>query len=115
MADQPEQWQWPLKVVNGSFATVPQDSDDDLAQNILAIARTRPGDRYDAPELGVDPQTFHELPIDTAAIANAIRAHEPRLTLTVEQISPVVGDALRQAAVELEIAYRAQNQEPTDG
>jgi phage baseplate assembly protein W len=98
---------WPLrKTADGKLATVEQDSPEDIAQCVLAIARTRPGQRIDAPALGVDPRQllFHERPLRLEQVRETIARHEPRATVTVVEVEPLVADALAQAAAELEIA-----------
>lgn len=98
---------------DGHLLTVPQDSDADVAQCLLAIGRTRPGDRWDELEMGVHPQTFGEQPIDTSELAHALARYEPRRPVDITQHTPELAAAVDQVAVELSIAYDAQ--ETTNG
>lgn len=104
----------PLQLgADGQLATVPQDSDEDVAQCLLAIGRTRPGDRWDEPSMGIAPQQFAELPLDVDELARALGRYESRRPLRVLESTPTLADVLAQVAVELTIEFAAGS--TTDG
>lgn len=76
---------WPLDLVNGSFATVEQDSDEDITQCVKAILKHRPGDREDIPEMGVPDPTFGEQPLNLTEAQEVLRRHEPRVDTLLAQ------------------------------
>ena len=100
-----ERLAFPMRVVNGRLAVVEQDSDDDVAQCMTAIGRTRRGDRWDQPDMGVDPVEFHERPIDTTQMIQALRRHEPRRSVDVIETTPVLADAVSGAVAALEVTF----------
>lgn len=76
---------WPMELVGGSFATVEQDSDEDIVQCLKAILRHRPGDRADIPEMGVPDMTFEEQPLALSGVQEVLRRHEPRVDVLLTQ------------------------------
>lgn len=117
MADErpPERLAWPLRLdpTTGRLATVEQDSDEDIAQCIRAIVRTRLGGRPDLPDMGVPDPTFEEQPIDTDAAREQIERHEPRVAV----LATTNPDALDAALADLNFTWeRAPGAEPdTEG
>lgn len=95
----------PMRVQNGRLAVVEQDSDEDVAQCLLGIARTRPGQRRDQPDMGVDPLEFHERPVDRSQMLDTLRRHEPRRTVDVIESTPVLADAVSAAIADLEVTF----------
>lgn len=100
----------PLQVgPDGQLLTVPVDSDEDVAQCLLAIGRTRPGDRWDEVTMGAEPLTFGEAPVDTTELARALTRYETRRSIAVIQTAPRLAAALDQVATEITIAYGQEN------
>lgn len=95
----------PMRVQDGRLAVVEQDSDEDVAQCLEAIGRTRRGDRFDQPDMGVDPRTFHERPVDVTQMIETLRRHEPRRTVQVIESTPLLLDAVGRAITDLEVTY----------
>jgi len=95
----------PMRVHNGRLAVIEQDSDEDVAQCLLAIGRTRRGDRWDQPDMGVDPLEFHERPVDLRQFAETLRRHEPRRTVDVIERTPALADAVSRAVADLEVTF----------
>jgi phage baseplate assembly protein W len=60
----------------GSFATVVEDSPEELTQNLATLLRTRPGERLATPELGTPDPTFAGL--DPEAVLAVAAVWEPR-------------------------------------
>jgi hypothetical protein len=63
---------------NGAFATVDQDSDEDVMACVTVILRSRVGYRDDRPELGITDPTFTQGGADLEEIRDAISQFEPR-------------------------------------
>lgn len=58
---------------------VEQDSDDEVLDCVEVTLRTRPGDRLDEPEFGMDDQAFLQYQDgNTDAITTAVKIWEPR-------------------------------------
>jgi hypothetical protein len=74
----------PIRVgPNGSLATVEQDSPEDKQQCVAVILRTRVGDRWDFPGMGITPPEFDE-DIDAAKLADQVNKYEVRAAADVE-------------------------------
>lgn len=76
----------PLTVEGGVVATVEQDSLEDIAQCVEAVARTIVGSRIDAPGFGVPDETFLQQGASpsVAPYIRAVEAAEPRAHLLGE-------------------------------
>lgn len=72
----------PLRLENGSFVTVEQDTLDDVANCVSAICRFVQGARPEAPKFGIPEQTFLEL-VDPLSVHAAVITNEPRADITV--------------------------------
>ena len=102
--------QVPLEIgPDGRLLTVPLDSDDDVAQCLLAIGRTRPGDRWDEPTMGAEPLTFGQAPVDTTELTRALTRYEARRPVAVIQATDRLAAAVDVVAVELTIAYEQES------
>ena len=76
---------WPLELAGGSFATVEQDSDEDINQCIKAILMHRPGDRADIVQMGVRDLTFNTQPLELGDVQEILLRHEPRVDVLLMQ------------------------------
>jgi len=94
---------WPLRLdpETGMFATVVQHSEEDIEQCLRAISRTTPGDRWDAPGMGVDALEFGERPLDTGQIAAALATYEPRTTREIIERTPAFTGVVDGVVAEL--------------
>lgn len=83
----------PLRVTGaGSFATVAEDSTDELVQNLRVALLTRRGDRLATPALGTDDPTLRRPGAVAAALEQALEL-EPRADLElVEQVLDELGE-----------------------
>jgi phage baseplate assembly protein W len=68
----------PFRFVGGRAAVNEQDSPDDVADCMLAIASYPIGTRVEKPTFGIPDDTFRQKGIDPAALAAAINAWEKR-------------------------------------
>lgn len=76
----------PIRFTGKSFATVEQDSPEEIEQCVLACVSTIVGSRLDAPGYGVPDETFQQLsptPSVEAYLA-AVQEAEPRAHLLGE-------------------------------
>ena len=96
----------PLRLVDGQFATVEQDTVEDILQCVRVVLTTPEGFREELPDFGLPDQTFLQGGADTAVIEETIAEWEPRADaqvyafedLGVGCIGCVVGDAGVQVA-----------------
>lgn len=72
---------WPLRVgAGGTFATVEQDSDEDVMQGVLVLLSTPLGRQVELPNYGMDEQVFRNAP-DLNAAVEALETWQPRATI----------------------------------
>lgn len=84
MADVPH-FDLPFRLVGSSFATVEQDSIDDVANCVEAILRTRVGYRTWVPEFGSPEYVLKRSPFGTEDVMAIISAQEPRAEMMVQE------------------------------
>lgn len=84
MPDEPH-FDLPFRLTGKSFATVQQDSPEDVANCVECIVRTPLGFREDTENFGLDDLTFENQPLNLEEIKTRIQAQEPRATLMLEQ------------------------------
>lgn len=75
----------PFRLSGKSFATVQQDSPEDVANCVECIVRTPSGFREDTEDFGLDDLTFNNQPLNLALVKSQIQRQEPRASLLVEQ------------------------------
>jgi phage baseplate assembly protein W len=75
----------PLRLSGTSLATVEQDSADDVAQCVYAVAATELGSREERTEFGVTSPLFRQGGADLAEIQGAVDRWEPRATIETDQ------------------------------
>jgi phage baseplate assembly protein W len=74
----------PLQLAaDGTFATVREDSDAEVVQNVAVILRTRTGERLATPEFGTPDPTF--VGLDPAVVLPVVQTYEPRADLDIVQ------------------------------
>jgi len=74
-----------LRVANGSYVSVEQDTIDELQTTVACIALFPVGYRHEAPAFGVPQLELTQDPIDVDAIDAAIAAQENRAAITVTE------------------------------
>lgn len=73
-----------MRLLGTGFATVEQDTPDDVAMCCAAILAYPLGSRVERPDFGVEDQAFHEQGAGLVEIRQALSAWEPRAHTTVE-------------------------------
>lgn len=89
----------PFRWERGRVAVNEQHSSDDVADCVEAILRTRPGDRDERPDFGVDDPTFDQLPLDLDGIVGRVAAQEPRAQLLAEERPDLFDEAVTRARI----------------
>lgn len=89
----------PFRWERGSVVTNEQHSLDDVADCVEAVLRTRPGDRAEAPDFGIDDPTFDQLPLDLDALVGQVSAQEPRAHLLAEERPDLLDEAVTRARI----------------
>lgn len=84
----------PFRFGNTSIVTVEQDSPEDVANCVEAIARTIIGERDDSPDFGIDDLTFSNQPLDTELLTAQILQQEPRATIVIREEPDFITDVL---------------------
>lgn len=78
---------FPMRIqANGRLATVEQNSDDHLAEELAIICLSRPGERELVPEFGIDDPAFDEIHPDQ------VRAQASIFEVPVDVIDVVSDD-----------------------
>ena len=75
----------PIQVLGGRFATVQQDTNDEVAACVSVIVSFPVGSREEAPEFGVPDPAFQTRPLDIAAVEEAVEEYEPRAAIEVSE------------------------------
>lgn len=95
----------PLRLAGGTFATVEQDTVDDVAACVEAIVRYPRGHRTDVPEFGIDDPVFALDGADPEDLLDDVREWEPRADLLVEDLGNDGAEAfLQQVAITVRAA-----------
>lgn len=91
----------PLRLIGEGFATVEQDSIEDVAQGTFAVLAYERGERIEDPEFGIDDPTFDVEPIDTDVWLSQIARYEPRAAVTTtEDVTELLG------SIEVQVSRR---------
>lgn len=91
----------PLELAGNSFATVEQDSPEDIAQCVKIILRTPFGSRDDVPTMGLTEQRYRAGGPNLAEIERQILEHEPRVDVLVELAPLLLDEALAEVGVRM--------------
>lgn len=75
----------PIQVAGLAYRTVQQDTNDEVACAVAAIAGFPLGYRDEAPEFGIDQLEFTGQPLDLADLDQACETYEPRARLRLTQ------------------------------
>lgn len=92
----------PFRMKGTSFATVEQDSFEDVANCVEAIVRTPYGFRDDNPDFGVDDQTFQVQPLNTELITGQIIHQEPRASIVITQETDLIDSLIDNLKIEVD-------------
>lgn len=94
----------PLRLTpGGDFATLDEDSAEEVTQNVAVILRTRPMERLGQPELGLADPALADLPVE--ALHSAVERWEPRADVDlVQQVLREDGLRLTTLSVSVEEA-----------
>lgn len=84
MARGPRHFAFPMQFAGAGFATVEQDTVDDIAGCCAAVLAYPLGSRPERPDFGVDEQAFAAQGPNPAEIRHALAAWEPRANTTVD-------------------------------
>jgi phage baseplate assembly protein W len=98
----PRHLAWPLRLVPGPggaiYATVDQDTLEEVVQNVHLLLSTQTGERYrDAPDFGLAELVSGD-PVDMASAQAAIAAFEPRAAVRITT-GRVSGDGTQSVQV----------------
>jgi hypothetical protein len=86
-----EHFALPFQLVGASFATVDQDSDEDVVACIVGILRSRINYRDDRPEFGITDPTFRQGGADLEALRAVIDTFEPRAERVLSRDPALLG------------------------
>lgn len=95
---------WPLRFVThpdgtAGFASVEQDTDEELMASAAVIASTPRGHRDDLPSFGVTHPVFESTPLDAEQLAAEIKQHDGRLSLTAADLADLADPTRRTIRV----------------
>lgn len=94
---------WPFRNVGGRFATVDQDTIEDVRQNVHAYLNTGRGERSLSPDFGVEDLTFSSA-VNTALLAAEIEEAEAGRAAVEVVAEPVTGTGRMAVEVHVELA-----------
>lgn len=75
----------PMRIFNGRYAVVEQDSVDDVANCVEVLLATHFGQRPEAPDFGVPDLTFKNQPLNIETIRDMIADGEPRAAVILRE------------------------------
>lgn len=84
MATGPRHLTFPMRFTPTGFATVEQDTADDITMCCAAVLSYPLGSRPERPDFGVPEQAFRDNGPSVIEIRQALQAWEPRAHTTVE-------------------------------
>lgn len=92
-------FRWPLSLgADGTFATVEQDTLDDVGQCVAVLVLTRRGERVELPEYGIPAPLFDVGRIDQS-IAPAIERWERRANVETDEAIDELDELVRNLQV----------------
>ena len=77
----------PLRITNGRWELVEQDTEEEVAQCVRNICAFERGYRVEHPDFGINDPSFTTMPIDTNDIAQALAEYEERAVVDIYQES----------------------------
>ena len=100
----------PIRVVSTGYATVQQDTVDEVRATVAAIVAFPVGSRVEAPWFGVPELEFTDRPLDVAALRSAITESDPRPAIAVTEL-PYDPNDPTAASVRIEVALPGETEE----
>jgi hypothetical protein len=91
----------PFRLSGNSFASVSQDTFEDISNCVECIVRTPFGFRDDSPHFGFPQTEFDLTPLNTGNIMSVISVQEPRASLIVGQDISRVDQLITNITVEV--------------
>lgn len=86
----------PITVTDGRFATVEQDSVDEVAQCVYVVLSYEEGSRPELPDFGIESQLFLQGGVSQDEIRAAVEEWEPRAeVLTESQVEGLMQQTVR--------------------
>lgn len=104
----------PLRVVGESYATVQQDTVDELATTVAVICAFPLGSRTERPEFGISPPELADRPLDTLSVEQAVATWEPRAEVTVSERPYLAADPLA-GRLRVEVSMAGASEEELRG
>lgn len=101
----------PLRIVGAAYATVQQDTVDELTTTVAVVCAFPLGSRIERPKFGISQPELEDEPLDLADIRRAVAAYEPRAEVQVSE-RPGVTPLETRVQVQVRMA-RSQEQELT--
>jgi|SRR4051794_12062105 phage baseplate assembly protein W len=99
----------PLRLIGGSaYATVQQDTVEELTTTVAVICAFPLGSRPERPEFGITPPELADQPLDVAEIEYAVAAYEPRAVVAVTEVP---GIAALEARVSVQVSMAREEEE----
>jgi len=100
----------PIRVLSQGYATVQQDTLDELRATVAAIVAFPIGTRVEAPWFGVPELELTVHPVDVESLYNAIVEAETRGAITVTELALDTSDP-GAARVRIEVALPGEAEE----
>jgi hypothetical protein len=94
----------PFRFVGSTAATVEQDTEDDVANCVLASVLTHSGQRPESPNFGAGDITFRVQPVDLNVISEKVVQDEPRAAVLLSQIPSMIDSMI--ANIEIQVALK---------
>lgn len=94
----------PFRYNKGTPAVVEQDSVAEVANCVLAICSTEPGQFFDSPDFGLRDMTFSQQPIKREEMLQAIQQWEPRAITSIDSFISAIDEAIAEANIEVEVS-----------
>jgi hypothetical protein len=92
----------PFQYVNGAPLVVEQNSDEDVANCVFAVAASEPGQFLDEPEFGTADPTFEQEPVNPRQFLQPIARWEPRAVAVAETNPDLLDEAIVNATIQIE-------------
>lgn len=75
----------PIRVENGTLATVEQDGPEHLADRVYTVLAYRPGQRLDRPDFGLPQQAMRQGGADQDEIRQTVERFEPDAVVLIDR------------------------------
>lgn len=94
-------FRFPFKFVAGRAAVVPQDSDEEIEQNVRVLLLSHIGERVEVPEFGVQDQTFRERWNETE-VQRAASEWDERIEIALRETPDATSAMVRDLLVQVD-------------